>query len=244
MAFTKRTKSMGHALHREVHMVGRRGALRAGVLGANDGVVSIGALIMGIVAAKVSLDTIWLTGLSALVAGAGSMAIGEYVSVASQKDSELADIARERAELQEEPEDELAELAGIYRNRGLSDALALQVAQELTQHDALKAHLRDELGITERDRARPFQAAYISFFAFCAGGVLPFGIGALVTDLESTSLIARLGAVGAVSIIALTLLATAAAKLGGAPVTKALIRVVGGGIAALIVTALLGSAFA
>lgn len=214
------------------------------MLGANDGVVSIGALVMGVVAANVPLDTVLLTGLSALVAGAGSMAIGEYVSVASQKDSELADIARESAELEEDPEDELAELAGIYRNRGLEPDLAMQVAKELTAHDVLEAHLRDELGITEHDRARPLQAAYVSFIAFCCGGVLPFGMSVLATHLMQGSRIARLSAVGAVSVVALIVLATIGAKLGGAPVKRALIRVVGGGIIALVVTALLGSAFA
>ncbi|HMS25038.1 MAG TPA: VIT family protein [Acidimicrobiia bacterium] len=244
MAIMRRKNTKGHVLHNEAHMVGRKGAIRAGVLGANDGVVSIGALVMGIVAANVAVQTIWLTGLSALVAGAGSMAIGEYVSVASQKDSELADIARESAELIEDPEDELAELAGIYRNRGLSADLAMQVAKELTEHDPLKAHLRDELGITEHDRARPAQAAYISFFAFCAGGILPFAMSVLASHLLANSVIARLSAIGVVSVISLILLGAFGAKLGGAPVKKALIRVVGGGIAALVVTSLLGSAFA
>lgn len=229
-------------IHSEGHKVGRKGAIRAGVLGANDGVVSIGALVMGIVAASQPFSTVLLTGLSALAAGAGSMAIGEYVSVASQKDTENADIAREKTELKEDPEDELNELAGIYRNRGLNQELAMQVAVELTAHDALESHLRDELGISEHDRARPMQAAYVSFLAFCAGGVLPFGVSLIAVSAFASSKNVQLLIIGSVSVFALFLLGTAGAKLGGAPIKKALIRVVGGGIAALIVTTMLGSA--
>lgn len=225
-------------------MVGRKGAIRAGVLGANDGVVSIGALVMGIVAASQPFDTVLLAGLSALTAGAGSMAIGEYVSVASQRDSELADIAREKTELHEDPEDELAELTGIYRNRGLSEDLAMKVAIELTEHNALEAHLRDELGITDYDRAQPGQAAYISFLTFIAGGALPFIMGLVAVSAFADSRATQLGVTGAVSIAALFILGASGAKLGGAPVKRALFRVVGGGIVALVVTSLLGSAFA
>lgn len=231
-------------IHSEGHKVGRRGAIRAGVLGANDGVVSIGALVMGIIAANQSFNTILITGLSALAAGAGSMAIGEYVSVASQKDSELADIEREKTELKEDPEDELAELAGIYRNRGLSQELAMQVAVELTAHNALESHLRDELGITELDRARPIQAAYVSFFAFCAGGILPFLMSLFAKSTFKDSVGVQLTIIGFISIVALFILGSSGAKLGGATVKRALIRVVGGGIIALAATSLLGSAFA
>lgn len=242
MAILKKKTKKRKSSHVEGHMVGRKGAIRAGVLGANDGVVSIGALIMGIVAANQSLSTVVLTGASALAAGAGSMALGEYVSVASQKDVEQADIARETAELEEDPEDELAELAGIYRNRGLSEELAMKVAIELTEHDVLDAHLRDELGINEHDRARPMQAAYVSFVAFCLGGILPFLVGLFATNVMTNSVTARLTAVGLVSVVALSILGTTGAKLGGAPVKNALIRVVGGGIEALVVTTVLGSA--
>lgn len=240
----KRKTPKPKPIHSEGHMVGRKGAIRAGVLGANDGVVSIGALIMGIVAASQPFHTVLLTGISALAAGAGSMAIGEYVSVASQRDSELADIAREKTELHEDPEDELAELAGIYRNRGLSEDLAMKVAIELTEHNVLEAHLRDELGITDYDRAEPVQAAYVSFLTFIAGGTLPFLMGLIAVSVFDTSRATQLAIIGAVSILALLILGASGAKLGGAPIKRALFRVVGGGTTALVVTSLLGSAFA
>jgi VIT1/CCC1 family predicted Fe2+/Mn2+ transporter len=231
-------------MHREGHNLGRRGWIRAGVLGANDGVVSIAALVMALVAGQVSSSTLTLSTLSALIAGAGSMAIGEYVSVASQKDIEVTNIAKEKQELKEDPEDELAELAGIYRNRGLSDELAMKVAVELSEHDVLQAHLRDELGIVEEDRARPFQAAYVSFIAFSLGGLLPYLSGAAAYSFLEDQRFSQLSLIAVITTIALAILGYSAAHLGGAPAKNAVIRVVLGGIAALVVTSILGAALA
>ena len=214
-------RSKSKTSHHETHYMGRSSWIRAGVLGANDGVVSIAALVMALVASQ-SLDTktFVLTILSALVAGAASMAIGEYVSVASQKDIESADIAKEKKELVEEPEDELAELTAIYKNRGLSPDLAHSVAVELTEHNALQAHLRDELGIVEEIRAQPIQASYVSFIAFSLGGLLPFGVGSITYTALKEDLLFQLSLIGLATLIALTLLGFLGAKLGGAPRAK------------------------
>lgn len=227
--------------HSEIHSLGRRGWLRAFVLGANDGVVSIAALVMTLIAAQVSSTTLWISGISALTAGAFSMGIGEYVSVSSQKDVEEANIKLETSELKLDPQDELLELAGIYRNRGLSKELAMEVAKELTDKDALTAHLRDELNIVERDKAQPFQAAYVSFIAFSVGGIFPFAI-ALFSRSTFTSTNIELLITGIATLLSLCLLGFSSAKLGGAPVMKSLYRIVIGGIAALVVTSLLGTA--
>lgn len=199
---------------------------------------------MALIAAQ-SLDTrtFVITCLSALTAGAASMAIGEYVSVASQKDIESADIAKEKKELKEEPDDELAELTAIYKNRGLSPELAHSVAVELTEHDALEAHLRDELGIVEEIRANPLQAAYVSLIAFSIGGLLPFAIGSLTYNSLDEHLMVQLSLVGAATLAALSTLGYLGAKLGGAPRGKAITRVLVGGTLALVVTSILGAAF-
>lgn len=230
--------------HHETHYLNRSGWIRAGVLGANDGVVSIAALVMAVLASASSSSVLLITTVSALAAGAASMAIGEYVSVASQKDIEQADIAKEKKELSEDPVDELSELAGIYRNRGLSDDLAVQVAQELTEHDALQAHLRDELGIIEEVRAQPFQASYVSFLAFTAGGLLPLISGLAAHGLLESKRVPQLIIVGVISLTALSLLGYLGARLGGAPAKNAVIRVVAGGTIALVVTSVLGAALA
>jgi len=217
--------------------VNRIGWLRAAVLGANDGIVSVGSLIAGIAAAGKPRADILLASVASLVAGAMSMAAGEYVSVQSQADSEEADLAVERRELRKNPERELEELVGIYRERGLDEALARQVAEQLTAHDALAVHARDEIGITEAMRARPVQAAAASAASFAAGGVLP--IAALWLAPE-TSVAPSLAIT---TLAALVLLGAVSAWAGGAPMARAAVRVVLWGVGAMAVTALAGTLF-
>ncbi len=227
--------------HGESHMVGDLNWIRAGVLGANDGIVSIAALVIGLLSAKsVSYNNLWIAGLSALVAGAFSMGIGEYVSVASQLDIETANIKQEKTELEEEPEDELHELAAIYRHRGLSSDLSLQVAKELTEHNALEAHLRDELGISEHHLAKPKQAAFISFFAFCIGGALPLICAIFVKSISDNIHIGYISIVGLVSVLTLLGLGLVSANIGGSPVKKAVVRILVGGICAFTISAFFG----
>ena len=228
--------------HLEPHKLDRHNWIRAGGLGTSDGVVSMTALLLGLLAAKVTFNTLWLTGLSAIVAGAFSMAIGEYVSVASQKDIEQANIDKETYELETEPDDELAELTGIYRHRGLSKDLALEVAKELTAHNALEAHLRDELGITEFAKANPIQAAYVSFIAFALGGATPFIFSLISRKLLDNNVIELISPVIFVGIISLAFLGYFSARLGGAPIKPALTRIMLGGISAFAVSSLLGIA--
>src|SRR3954467_3552804 len=159
--------------HRERHRSGRAGWLRAAVLGSNDAIVSTAGLMMGVAATDASTNAVFGAGAAGLFAGAMSMAAGEFVSVSSQHDAESADIAKEKEELESEPEAELKELAGIYHSRGLDKALALQVARQLSEHDRLGAHLRDELGIEEHNRARPIQAAWISAASFAVFATIP-----------------------------------------------------------------------
>ena len=222
--------------HREFHLVERIGWLRAAVLGANDGIVSTASLILGVAAAAQGRSEIILAGVAGLAAGAMSMAAGEYVSVSSQADTETADLARERAELGTSPEFERAELADIYQGRGVDEATANKVADQMTAHDALGAHARDELCITHVTTARPIQAALTSAVTFTVGAALPLLVAAilplgrpLVGGVALTSLIflAGLGAVGA--------------KAGGAPVAKAVVRVTFWGAAAMAVTSGIGS---
>ena len=222
--------------HREFHLVERIGWLRAAVLGANDGIVSTASLILGVAAAAQGRSEIILAGVAGLAAGAMSMAAGEYVSVSSQADTETADLARERAELATSPEFERAELADIYQGRGVDEATANKVADQMTAHDALGAHARDELCITHVTTARPIQAALTSAVTFRVGAALPLLVAAilplgrpLVGGVALTSLIflAGLGAVGA--------------KAGGAPVAKAVVRVTFWGAAAMAVTSGIGS---
>ena len=220
--------------HTEHHKTSRVGWLRASVLGANDGIVSTASLIVGVAAAGSTESAIVLSGVAGLVAGAMSMAAGEYVSVHSQADAEKADLTVERQELKDEPEAELRELAGIYVKRGLEPALARQVAEQLTAKDALAAHARDELGITEIAEARPIQAAFSSAASFTVGAALPL---AVVFAAPRPQLVV---AVSAASLVFLALLGALAARAGGANALIGAVRVTFWGALALAVTAGIG----
>lgn len=223
--------------HRESHLVSRIGWLRASVLGANDGIVSTASLIIGVAAAAAKPEAILLTGVAALVAGAMSMAAGEYVSVSSQSDTENADLARERGELASDPEFERNELAQIYVARGVEPALADQVAEQLMRKDALGAHARDELGISEITAARPVQAALTSAATFAAGAALP-----LVTALASPDRLVGV-AVPAASLVFLAILGALGARSGGASMWRASARVTFWGAFAMALTAGVGALF-
>lgn len=220
--------------HGEMHRSGRSGWLRAAVLGSNDAIVSTASLMMGIAATKASTEAILVTGFAGLCAGAMSMAAGEYVSVSSQSDAEAADIAREKEELAESPDAELHELAGIYRARGLDRDLALQVARQLSAHDQLGAHLRDELGIEAETRARPLQAAWISAASFALFALLPI-VGLVIAPLAY-----RMHFIAGITLVSLALLGAAGGRLAGASVVRASLRVTVGGALAMGITALLG----
>lgn len=222
--------------HREDHYLSRIGWLRAAVLGANDGIVSTASLIVGVAAASGRAEVL-LAGAAGMAAGAMSMAAGEYVSVSSQADTEKADTAREKAELAADPAGELAELAGIYQGRGLSADLALQVAEALTAQDALSAHLRDELGLTEVAEARPLLAAAASAGSFISGAILPLGAAAFAPAGQI------IPAVVAISLAALGTLGALGARAGGAPVGFAVLRVTFWGAVAMAVTAAVGHLF-
>lgn len=222
--------------HPELHLVERIGLLRAAVLGANDGIVSTASLILGVAAAAQGRSEILLAGAAGLVAGAMSMAAGEYVSVSSQADTEASDLARERSELASFPEFELAELSGIYQQRGLDQATADEVAKQLMERDALATHAREELGISNVTAARPVQAALASAGTFTAGAALPLLTASLLpmgqllvvgVALASLLFLAGLGAIGA--------------RAGGAPILKAVMRVSFWGAAAMAVTSGIGS---
>ncbi|WP_435094212.1 VIT1/CCC1 transporter family protein [Clavibacter michiganensis] len=216
-------------------IAGRLNWLRAGVLGANDGIVSVAAIVVGVAGATSSTGAIATAGIAGLVGGAISMALGEYVSVSSQSDSQRALIAKERAELAADPEAELAELAALWRAQGLSDATAARVAEELTARDALAAHLSAELHIDEDEVASPWQAALSSAVAFLAGAILP-----LVAILLPQAGI-RVPVTFAVVLVALALTGALGARLGGGPVGRATVRVVVGGAVALAATFAIGS---
>ncbi len=222
-------------VHRERHLIDRVGWLRAAVLGANDGLVSTASLIVGVAASASNTGEILVAGSAGLVAGAMSMAAGEYVSVSSQADTEQADLARERQELADDPGAEREELARIYVDRGLDHALALQVAEQLMAKDALGAHARDELGISEVTTARPVQAALTSAATFSAGAALPLATAAL-----SPGNLAVYTVSGA-SLVFLAVLGALGAKVGGAPVARATARVTFWGVLAMAVTAGIGS---
>ena len=222
------------ARHKERHLVDRIGWLRAAVLGANDGIISTASLVVGVASAATSSGEVLLTGIAGLVAGSMSMAAGEYVSVSSQADTEKADLARERAELEEGPEAETAELADIYMSRGVEAGLARKVAEQLMAKDALGAHARDELGISEDISANPVQAALTSAVTFASGALLPI-IVVLVVPAHVAPL-----AVGCASLALLALLGAIGAKVGGAPVVKATLRVAFWGALAMLVTAGIG----
>lgn len=225
------------ARHGEHHRTGRIGWLRAAVLGANDGIVSTASLIVGVAAASALRGDVVVAGVAGLVAGAMSMAAGEYVSVSSQADTERAEMARERRELTIHRGAELDELTAIYAERGVEPVLARQVAEQLMQHDALSAHMRDEMGISEAMSARPVQAALASAAAFAVGAAMPLGVTLLAPE---SSLVVF---VTAASLVFLGLLGALAAWAGGAPVAKSVIRVMFWGALAMALTALVGSLF-
>lgn len=224
-------------IHTERHLVSRIGWLRAAVLGANDGIISTASLVLGVASASASTDGVMLTGIAGLVAGAMSMAAGEYVSVSSQSDTEHADLDRERRELLDDPEAETLELAQIYAGRGVEAGLARMVAEQLMAKDALGAHTRDELGISEISTARPIQAALASAATFSVGAAAPL---ALVLISPSGWLLPSV-AVG--SLVFLALLGTVGAKAGGAAVLKPTIRVTFWGALAMALTAGIGALF-
>ena len=223
--------------HRERHAIARIGWLRAAVLGANDGIVSTASLIAGVAASSAATGEVLLAGTASLVAGALSMAAGEYVSVSSQADAERADLAKERRELAEHPEAERQELIGIYVRRGLTRATAAEVADQLTARDALSAHARDELGISEITTAQPLVAAGTSALTFAAGALVPLlvvlvsprAILVSVVILASLACLAALGTLGAIA--------------GRAPVARSLVRVTFWGLAAMAITAAVGKLF-
>ncbi|HWB76853.1 MAG TPA: VIT family protein [Nannocystaceae bacterium] len=220
--------------HAESHRSGRTGWLRAAVLGSNDAIVSTASLMVGVAASSASAHTILIAGVAGLVAGAMSMAAGEYVSVSSQRDAERADIAREQRELAGNPEAERQELIGIYVARGLDRDLATQVAEQLGARDRLGAHLRDELGIEQVALARPLQAAWISALSFAVFAVIPI-VALLVAPAA-----ARIVAIAAISIASLAALGAFGAYLGGAPLVRASLRVTIGGALAMGLTAAIG----
>jgi VIT1/CCC1 family predicted Fe2+/Mn2+ transporter len=224
-------------MNNEMHYSGRSGWLRAAILGANDGILSTASIIIGVAAASVLREPVILAGVAGLVAGALSMAAGEYVSVSSQSDIEQGDLARERKELQEMPEQELEELAQIYVDRGLDYQLAKQVAVELTDHNALQAHARDELGMHEVTQAKPLQAALSSGAAFVVGGILPVLV-ALFAPMEFMEYIQYVCA-----LVFLITLGITAAKAGGSSIKKAVWRIAFWGTVAMGVTALIGYLF-
>jgi VIT1/CCC1 family predicted Fe2+/Mn2+ transporter len=221
----------------ETHLVGRIGWLRAAVLGANDGIISTASLILGVASAAASQTNVLLAGIAGLVAGAMSMAAGEYVSVSSQSDAEAADLARERRELANDPESEKRELAKIYVSRGVEPGLARQIAEQLMAKDALGAHARDELGISEVTTARPVQAALTSAATFSAGAAAPLAL-ALVSPSSW-----RIPAISLGSLVFLALLGMIGAKAGGANILKPTIRVTFWGALAMGVTAGIGAIF-
>ncbi len=223
--------------HTESHRTDSIGWLRAAVLGANDGIVSTASLLVGVAAAGASQDTLLVTGVAGLVAGAMSMAAGEYVSVYSQADTEAADLSRERSELEADPVAETRELTAIYVGRGLEPALAQQVATQLMAHDALGAHARDELGISEAFTAKPVQAALASAASFAVGAALPLGIAWLA---PAASLMVW---VGLTSLLFLALLGAVAARVGGASMAVGAWRVTFWGALAMVITAVVGRLF-
>jgi VIT1/CCC1 family predicted Fe2+/Mn2+ transporter len=228
---------MQRTLHRERHRTEHIGWLRAAVLGANDGIVSVASLLVGMASSGTAREALLLAGTAGLVAGAMSMAAGEYVSVSSQADTEAADLARERAELLAQPEFERQELAAIYVARGVLPELAARVAEQLMKHDALGSHARDELGVSATTTARPLQAALTSAASFVAGALLPLAAAVLVPRQLAAATIALS------SLVFLTGLGAFSAQIGGAPVVKAALRVFLFGALAMGITAGVGKLF-
>ncbi len=222
--------------HSEGHYSHRIGWLRASVLGANDGIISTAALLLGVAAADSGRSAILTAGMAGLVAGAISMALGEYVSVSSQRDTERSDIAKETWELEHQADHELEELTAIYQSKGLEADLARQVAVQLTEHDALATHLRDELGISQDELARPMQAAWSSALSFSIGAAMPLAAAALASS-------SRIAVIIVVSLLALVVLGFVGARAGGAAPGRSIARVVVGGCLAMAATMLVGWAF-
>ncbi|RMA41965.1 VIT1/CCC1 transporter family protein [Rhodophyticola porphyridii] len=229
------TETHRFTAHKEPHLSGRSGWLRAAVMGANDGILSTASLIVGVAAGGADRVEMILAGVAGMVAGAMSMAAGEYVSVSSQADVERADIAREKTELKRNPEGELRELVAIYRTRGLSTELATQVAEELTRADALGTHLRDEIGLTDLSPPRPLQAAVVSASTFALGAGVPL-IVAMISPLAMV-----LPSVGIATLLALAILGGLGAKAGGAPKLRAAARVMLWGVLAMAATSVIGA---
>ena len=225
------------ATHDETHSSHRTNVLRAMVLGANDGIISTACLVLGVAAANASKSSIMTAGVASLVAGAASMALGEYVSVSSQRDTERADISKEKWELENLPERELAELTGIFESKGLRHELARQVAVELTERDALAIHLAEELGITEHSNARPIEAAVSSAAAFSVGSAIPL----LAMWLASESL--RYASTISIVVVGLALLGFSGARYGGAKPQRPIARVIIGGLIAMAITMAIGNLF-
>jgi VIT1/CCC1 family predicted Fe2+/Mn2+ transporter len=225
------------ATHKEGHGATRVGLLRAVVLGANDGIISTACLVLGVAAASASRDAILTVGLAGLVAGAASMALGEYVSVSSQRDAEDANIAKEKWELANVPEHELEELTAIYVHKGLSPELARQVAEEFTAGDALKIHLAEELGISEHSRAQPIEAMVGSAAAFAVGAAVP--LVAIAVSSTSNRIVVTI----VIVVVALLGLGAAGARAGGAHPVRPIIRVVIGGLIAMAFTMAIGKLF-
>jgi VIT1/CCC1 family predicted Fe2+/Mn2+ transporter len=223
--------------HAEKHRTNRIGWLRAAVLGANDGIVSTASLIVGVAAAETNRGSILVAGVAGLVAGAMSMAAGEYVSVSSQSDTEQADLNRERKELETTPETELSELTSIYMERGLEEELARQVAVQLTAHEALETHARDELGISEHTIARPIQAALASAASFAVGALLPLAVSFVLPVTAIPWIVSIL------SLVFLASLGGLSAAIGSAPVTRAVMRITFWGALAMAATAAIGRLF-
>ncbi len=224
-------------VHKETHLIKRIGWLRAAVLGANDGILSTASLIVGVASASSDKGAVMVAGLAGLVAGAMSMAAGEYVSVSSQADTEAADVVKETAELAADPAGERAELATIYQGRGLTAALAFQVANEMMAGDALAAHKRDELGITVEMAANPIQAGLVSAATFASGAALQLLVAAVLPEAS------LLGGVSVATILALVALGAIGARIGGAPVWRGAARVTLWGVLAMLATALVGWVF-
>jgi vacuolar iron transporter family protein len=224
-----------HPLHRESHLIQRIGWLRAAVLGANDGIISTASLVVGVAAASTNPADVLVAGVAGLVAGAMSMAAGEYVSVSSQADTENADLAREKRELADQPEAELHELTQIYVARGVEPLLARQVAEQMTAKDAFAAHSRDELGLSEHVVARPIQAALTSALTFTVGAAVPLAI-AVLAPKTSTAIIVSAG-----SLLCLAGLGAIGARIGGAAILKPTVRVTFWGAFAMAATAAIGA---
>lgn len=231
-----RRARLGHR-HHEAHAGHRASWLRAGVLGANDGLLSTASLLVGVASASAGRPVLLATGVASVVAGAGSMAIGEYSSVSSQRDAERADLATEATELATMPRAELAELATIYEQRGLARPLAQEVAQALTEHDALTAHARDELGLDPTDLARPLEAAVTSAVSFALGALVPLVV------ILAVAAGARVPAVVGATLLGLGGLGALGARLGGAPPLRPALRVLCGGALAMAVAGLVGLLF-